>query len=179
MSSKFPNFTFDKKHDCKDLAVVKGSYSEPESCEDLDEDSAPLPKSYKLCKEVVAHQFTDLLPAIERLSLQGLKASSIASRLAIPLEALTDAAAKFPDVEAALSGGRARGLEGVTKVLYKNAIEGETSAISTYLKLTGEIVSKQTSVVVNVAASPMRRDIYSNVVDLVDSQRRLIEDDSD
>ena len=69
------------------------------------------PRAYQMVPSPFRHIFERFLPQIEGLAAQGLKMTEIAARLQIPAAALVDAAARFPDVAAAFTGGRARGAD--------------------------------------------------------------------
>jgi hypothetical protein len=116
-----------------------------------------LPLTHKLFKEVAKHQLTPFLDHIEYLASLGLQPKTIADRIGLDWEILRDFADKFPDVKAALKGGRARGVEEAAATIQRNARMGDTAAAVAVLKGSREWASNapiSQPVTVNIGAQP-------------------------
>lgn len=83
------------------------------------------PRAYLLVPSPFRHIFERSLPEIEHMAAQGLKMVEIAARLQIPAAALVDAAARFPDVAAAFTGGRDRGAAEISASLRAAGLAGQ------------------------------------------------------
>ena len=70
-----------------------------------------IPAAYQIVPAKVPHVFKRFLPQIDGMAAQGMEMAEIAARLRIAAFVLIDAAARFPDVAAAFTGGRARGAD--------------------------------------------------------------------
>jgi len=120
------------------------------------------------------HQFRRVLPHIERMAAIGLKPQTIADRLGIPLGVLEDAAKRFPDLDYAMKGGRARGIEEVSAARFDAARTGDMTAANAYLKGQGEDGSGASgpAVQINIGAQASPVDT-ARVIDMMAMQRDL------
>lgn len=76
------------------------------------------------------HPFQRYLADVERMAAQGLELHQIAARLGFSEMVFADAAVRFRDLAAALTGGRARLWDQVSARLFRNAMAGDTSALT-------------------------------------------------
>jgi hypothetical protein len=102
---------------------------------DMRRAEAGMRKAYTLIKGVERHPFTDALEHVERMAFQGMNGEQIAARLGVSARVLRDAAQHFPDLMAALTGGRARATDELSAVAMRAAIgKGDIGAVKFMLQ---------------------------------------------
>jgi hypothetical protein len=143
-----------------------------------------LPKAYEVISLTLHYQgkaerkgYRHLLPYLERLAANGLSVAQIADVLGMSASLLADAAHYYPEINAAIVGGRARGVNEAATTITTNAKSGDTAAAKFKLQTTGGFTTKaqviQVQTNIGQAEAPVKSDTLNA---LKDRQKSIIEE---